>query len=407
MSPDGATVTNLNATENVQVDLPPEGDAPARRIRPRRSPRPARRARACRTRPSAAMSTTAKRARRAATLPAVDRAARSLHADRRHQAGFRRARAGGLPRQRALHRRPAGRGRCPARALPRRSRPDRSVARRRRSRARRRASATAGSPSKRAPSSSRSARGSSRPIPSVRSSMLPQRPARQTAAAAPGSQSGPSAAAPASGRQRVPSMLKQDQPVNVTSNRLEYDGAAGHAVYNGNARLWQGDTKVDGDTIVVDDKTGNLDGARRTCAPTMMLDEVDPKTEVRKTTPSTGRRRYVRLRRREAAGDLHGARRTSIGTAGRRDGGQASSSSSTEDGNELERAEGYGANGRRREGERPRRDRRAPDLHGRRRRVSHDRARRSRSIEKHADRTARNRSAPSLTFQRCGRHRAR
>ena len=34
---------------------------------------------------------------------------------------------------------------------------------------------------------------------------------------------------------------------------------SGHAVYIGNSRLWQGDTKINGDTIVVDDKTGNLE----------------------------------------------------------------------------------------------------------------------------------------------------
>src|SRR6185369_4078072 len=33
MAPDGATVTNLAATESVQVDLPADGDTPARRIR--------------------------------------------------------------------------------------------------------------------------------------------------------------------------------------------------------------------------------------------------------------------------------------------------------------------------------------------------------------------------------------
>ena len=33
MSPDGATVTNLNAQDKVQVDLPAEGEAPARTIR--------------------------------------------------------------------------------------------------------------------------------------------------------------------------------------------------------------------------------------------------------------------------------------------------------------------------------------------------------------------------------------
>jgi lipopolysaccharide export system protein LptA len=33
MSPDGKTVTNLNASEKVQVDIPPDGDTPAKRIR--------------------------------------------------------------------------------------------------------------------------------------------------------------------------------------------------------------------------------------------------------------------------------------------------------------------------------------------------------------------------------------
>ena len=37
----------------------------------------------------------------------------------------------------------------------------------------------------------------------------------------------------------VPGLLKQDQPVTVTSNRLTYDGDAGHAIYSGSARLWQ------------------------------------------------------------------------------------------------------------------------------------------------------------------------
>ena len=63
--------------------------------------------------------------------------------------------------------------------------------------------------------------------------------------------------------------------------------SAGHAVYIGNSRLWQGETKVNGDTIVVDDKTGNLE-ARTNVHTEMMLDEVDQKTDVRKSTKSTG-----------------------------------------------------------------------------------------------------------------------
>jgi lipopolysaccharide export system protein LptA len=60
---------------------------------------------------------------------------------------------------------------------------------------------------------------------------------------------------------KVPSMLKQDRPVNVKANRLDYDSNSSLATYEGNARLWQegedGSTIV-GDRIVVDDKTGNL-----------------------------------------------------------------------------------------------------------------------------------------------------
>ena len=62
----------------------------------------------------------------------------------------------------------------------------------------------------------------------------------------------------------MPAMLKQDQPVTVTSNRLDYDGVA-DATYSGNALLWQGNgSRISGDTIVLDDRTGNL-VARGTC----------------------------------------------------------------------------------------------------------------------------------------------
>jgi lipopolysaccharide export system protein LptA len=57
----------------------------------------------------------------------------------------------------------------------------------------------------------------------------------------------------------MPSMLKQDKPVYVKSNRLDYDGDKSVAVYSGNAHLWQeSDTDITADTIVLEDKTGNL-----------------------------------------------------------------------------------------------------------------------------------------------------
>jgi lipopolysaccharide transport protein LptA len=113
----------------------------------------------------------------------------------------------------------------------------------------------------------------------VRSSMVPTRKPAPARGAAP--------LPPAQPGARVPSMLNQDQPVNVTSNRLEYDGAVGHAIYSGNARLWQGDTLVDADTIIVDDKTGNLE-ARGNVKTEMQMDETDSKTGKKLTSTTRG-----------------------------------------------------------------------------------------------------------------------
>lgn len=58
---------------------------------------------------------------------------------------------------------------------------------------------------------------------------------------------------------RMPSMLADDQPVNVTADKLSYKGRDSAAVYSGNARLWQGsETTIKGATLTIDDRTGNL-----------------------------------------------------------------------------------------------------------------------------------------------------
>ncbi len=57
---------------------------------------------------------------------------------------------------------------------------------------------------------------------------------------------------------KMPSMLKQDQPVIVVGNRLEFDGTTSKGTYTGAARLFQGDTSIKGETIVIDNKAGNL-----------------------------------------------------------------------------------------------------------------------------------------------------
>jgi lipopolysaccharide export system protein LptA len=85
---------------------------------------------------------------------------------------------------------------------------------------------------------------------------------------------------------KLPSMLKSDEPVFVNANKLEYDGTA-NAEYSGDARLFQGQTTVAGDTIVLDDRNGNMTAKSRVRS-VMFFDDVDPKTKVKKPTQTTG-----------------------------------------------------------------------------------------------------------------------
>ena len=344
MSPDGKTLTSLNANENVQVDLPPEGDGPAKRIR------------------SATLNAIGApetglqnatfggsvdyRETRAAkgTLPAVDRQARAVSLIITTKPGF------GALEQADFH------GNVHFTDGPQvvadathalyhvdRDQIDLSP-----------------SPDP-GPSSPRVSDGrvtvearaiefslGSRKLKAdtkVRSSMLPQsKPGsdRGQTGVKPGSNQGQTPAAAPTTEPHVPSLLQQDQPVTITSNRLEYDGSAGHAVYIGNSRLWQGATKVNGDTIVVDDKTGNLE-ARINVHTEMMMEEVDPKTNVRKTSKSTGESEtflYDDAKRLATyTGKAHLVGSENDVTADKLELYLVNGV------NELERAEGYGANG--------------------------------------------------------------
>jgi lipopolysaccharide export system protein LptA len=82
---------------------------------------------------------------------------------------------------------------------------------------------------------------------------------------------------------KVPSMLKQDEPVNVKSNRLDYDGASSLATYEGNARLWQGvDTDIKADKILLDDKSGNLHATTNVISVMVLTQADDKKTADKK-----------------------------------------------------------------------------------------------------------------------------
>lgn len=277
MGPDGATVTNLNAAENVQLDLPAEGDLPEKRIRS--ATLTARGAPGSGLQNATFAGNVEYRETRAARrdVAAVDRVARSLTLIVETQPGFGAVQQADFhgnvhftdgpqvaaDAQRALYH--VDRDRIdlsssgdPGPVTPRVS--DSRVTVEART-----IELTLGTRKLSADTK-------------VRSSMQPER------------KPGPAAATPAAGAAQeghIPSLLRQDEAVTVTSNRLEYDGLAGHAIYSGNARLWQKETSIRGDTIIVDDNTGNLE-ARVNVKTEMILDDVDTKTQTRKPTRTNG-----------------------------------------------------------------------------------------------------------------------
>src|SRR5262249_51660384 len=89
----------------------------------------------------------------------------------------------------------------------------------------------------------------------------------------------------ASGNTKLPSMLKQDQPVTITADSLNYDGGASRAFYDGSAQLWQGDTSIKADSIGIDDHSGALtaDGSVVTTTTIEQTDKDNKKERVRTT----------------------------------------------------------------------------------------------------------------------------
>ena len=256
MGPDGSTVTNLAATEHVQVDLPADGDTPARRIRS-----------------AALLATGAGQGIQAATFngdvdfremrgargktAASERTAKSARMDLKTKPGF------GDIEQASFHTNvrftdgtrttadaptavyvigqdrldlspgPGDTGRGPHVSDGRISVEARTIA------------MTLGTQVLKADTN-------------VRSVMVGSKPG-----------------AKADGAVRMPSMLKQEQPVNVKSNRLDYDGANSVAIYDGNARLWQDDTTIRADRITLEDKTGNLRGTGNVVTSMVLTDATD------------------------------------------------------------------------------------------------------------------------------------
>jgi lipopolysaccharide export system protein LptA len=118
----------------------------------------------------------------------------------------------------------------------------------------------------------------------VRSSMQPQGKSATAPTAARGN--GRGRGGTAGETSKLPSVLKQSEPVQITANHLEYDGAAALAKYTGAAKLWQDKTRIQGDAIDLDDRNANLT-ARGHVASVMFLEETDTKTKTTKLVEST------------------------------------------------------------------------------------------------------------------------
>lgn len=58
-----------------------------------------------------------------------------------------------------------------------------------------------------------------------------------------------------------PALLEAGQTVNVTADTLEYKGDTGRGVYEGKARLWQGDTSIQAGRLELDESRGDLTAA--------------------------------------------------------------------------------------------------------------------------------------------------
>jgi lipopolysaccharide export system protein LptA len=255
LAPDGTTVTNITANDSVQVDLPPEGDLPARQIRSASLAGTG-------TAASGIQSATFAggvdyRETRAArgTVEAIDRTARSERMDVKTKPGFGDIEEADFHANvrftngtdttadapTAIYVIAADRldlsaatgdtGRGPHVSDGRVTVDAANI------------HMTLGAQTMKADTN-------------VRSLM------QQTTDQKPGPRGSTAAGTPAPTQSvRIPSMLKQDQPVDVKSNRLDYDAGKSLALYSGNARLWQEDqngTVIQADRIVLEDKTGNL-----------------------------------------------------------------------------------------------------------------------------------------------------
>ena len=97
--------------------------------------------------------------------------------------------------------------------------------------------------------------------------------------------SGDASDAGATGQSRMPGMFASGEPAYVTGTALVYDSTTGLTTYTGAARLWQGDTAVQGDQIELDERTSDL-RAIGNARSTFIIEELDEETQRVKEVPT-------------------------------------------------------------------------------------------------------------------------
>jgi LPS export ABC transporter protein LptC len=136
-----------------------------------------------------------------------------------------------------------------------------------------------------------------------------------------------------------PGMFKADEPVNVTASRLER--RTRKAVYTGDAQIWQGATSIKGETITLDEASGNLLAAGKVRI-VMELEEQDAATGTTRRNVTTGTASELEYQEQERKAVL----RTAARLVSVRDGdlrGNRLEMFLLEGGRELERLEAYEA----------------------------------------------------------------
>jgi lipopolysaccharide transport protein LptA len=84
-------------------------------------------------------------------------------------------------------------------------------------------------------------------------------------------------------------MLKQDKPVYVVGDSMDYDGSSSKGTYTGSARLIQEETSVKGDSLVIDNKAGNMTATGNVVTTTVLENKDSKDKKDRSTSTATAK----------------------------------------------------------------------------------------------------------------------